>query len=142
MAKQFFIIVNEAVRERAIKWLRDLPIGMVAEFKEVSRSLAQNAAMWPALNDVSRQVEWAGKKRTREQWKDIFTGSLFKGELVPNIDSTGVIALGVKTSTLSKKDFCELLEYIYAFGALRGVEFSRDKSSVVVAYEQMLKRAA
>ncbi len=142
MAKQFFIIVNEAVRERAIKWLRDLPIGMVAEFKEVSRSLAQNAAMWPALNDVSRQVEWAGKKRTREQWKDIFTGSLFKGELVPNIDSMGVIALGVKTSTLSKKDFCELLEYIYAFGALRGVEFSRDKSSVVVAYEQMLKRAA
>ena len=142
MAKQFFIIVNEAVRERAIKWLRDLPIGMVAEFKEVSRSLAQNAAMWPALNDVSRQVEWAGKKRTREQWKDIFTGSLFKGELVPNIDSTGVIALGVKTSTLSKKDFCELLEYIYAFGALRGVEFSRDKSSVVVAYEQMLKSAA
>lgn len=142
MAKQFFIIVNEAVRERAIKWLRDLPIGMVAEFKEVSRSLAQNAAMWPALNDVSRQVEWAGKKRTREQWKDIFTGSLFKGELVPNIDSTGVIALGVKTSTLSKNDFCELLEYIYAFGALRGVEFSRDKSSVVVAYEQMLKRAA
>ena len=142
MAKQFFIIVNEAVRERAIKWLRDLPLGMVAEFKEVSRSLAQNAAMWPALNDVSRQVEWAGKKRTREQWKDIFTGSLFKGELVPNIDSMGVIALGVKTSTLSKKDFCELLEYIYAFGALRGVEFSRDKSSVVVAYEQMLKRAA
>lgn len=61
---------------------------------------------------------------------------------MPNIDSTGVIALGVKTSTLSKKDFCELLEYIYAFGALRGVEFSRDKSSVVVAYEQMLKRAA
>ena len=142
MSKQLFILVNEAVRERAINWLLKMPLGMVVEFREVTRTVAQNAALWPALQDMSKQIDWAGKMRTREQWKDLFTANLFKGEMVPNFDGDGVVMLGVKTSTLSKKDFCELLDFIYAFGALRGVEFSRDKSGLILAYENMLKKAA
>lgn len=144
--KKNFIVLSEAIRERAIAALKALPLGMAVIMQDTTRTLAQNAALWPALRDVAEQVPWCGKVRTKEQWKDIFTGSYFKGEYVPNIDGTGVIALGVKTSVLSKKDFGDLLEYIYAFGANHNVEFRRDKAYWLAYYDQLtrpkLKKAA
>ena len=140
--KQVFLLVSEKIRENAIRALASLPLGCSVVFQDTTRSLAQNAAMWPALADIARQIDWAGKVRTPEQWKDIFTGSFFQCEYVPNIDGTGTIALGVRTSTLSKKTFSDLLDYIYAFGALRGVEFRRTSSQAMGFYDDILKRAA
>ena len=142
--KKNFIVLNDAIRERAIAALKALPLGMAVVMQDTTRTLAQNAALWPALRDISEQVSWCGKLRTKEQWKDIFTGSYFKGEYVPNIDGTGVIALGVKTSLLSKKEFSELLEYIYAFGANHQVEFRRDRAYWLAYYHRLTqpKRAA
>ena len=140
--KQVFTLVSEAIRENAIRALVSLPLGCSVVLQDTTRSLAQNAALWPALTDISRQIEWAGKKRTPEQWKDIFTGSFFQCEYVPNVDATGTIALGVRTSTLSKKVFSDLLDYIYAFGALRGVEFRRTSKQALDFYDGILKRVA
>ena len=142
--KKQFIVVNDAIRERAIAALKALPLGMAVLMQDTTRTLAQNAALWPALRDVAEQVLWCGKRRTKEQWKDIFTGSFFQSEYVPNIDGTGVIALGLKTSLLSKKEFAELLEYIYAFGANHQVEFRRDRAYWLAYYHRLTqpKRAA
>ena len=140
--KQVFTLVSEAIRENAIRALASLPLGCSVIMQDTTRSLAQNAAMWPALTDIARQIDWAGKKRTPEQWKDIFTGSFFQCEYVPNIDGTGTIALGVSTRTLSKKVFGELLDYIYAFGALRGVEFRRASGQAMAFYDDILKGSA
>ncbi|TDR30665.1 recombination protein NinB [Hydromonas duriensis] len=135
--KTQFIVLNDAIRARAIIALKNLPLGMAVIMQDSTRTLAQNAALWPALRDVAEQVLWCGKARSKEQWKDIFTGSYFKGEYVPNIDGTGVIALGAKTSLLSKKEFAELLEYIYAFGAQHQVQFRRDRAYWLAYYDRL-----
>ena len=140
--KQVFLLASEKIRENAIRALSSLPLGCSVVFQDTTRSLAQNAALWPALTDISRQIEWAEKVRTPEQWKDIFTGSFFQCEYVPNVDGTGTIALGVRTRTLSKKVFSDLLDYIYAFGALRGVEFRRTSAQAMSFYEDIWRRAA
>jgi hypothetical protein len=92
--------------------------------KTETRSSEQNARMWAMLGDVSRQVEWYGKKLSPEDWKHVFSASLRKLQVVPNLDGTGFVALGMSTSKMTKAEFSELMELMSAFGAEREVVWS------------------
>lgn len=121
--KRTFILTHTTARQMAVREVVNAPEGYVVEVKEPTRSLEQNAALWAALHDVSEQVEWYGKRLTPEDWKHVFTASLRKLEVVPNLDGTGFVALGMSTSRMSKREMSDLLELIHAFGAERGVMF-------------------
>ncbi len=123
MSRQQFILAHDLARSRALQAVKDAPEGYVVEVKEKTRTLEQNALLWALLTDVANQVEWYGKKLPTESWKDIFTAALRKNEVVPNLDGTGFVVLGQRTSTMGKAEFSELCELILAFGAERGVEF-------------------
>jgi hypothetical protein len=97
---------------------------MVVEVKPETRSLEQNARLWAMLTEISEQVDWYGKKLSPEDWKHLFTASLRKLEVVPNLEGTGFVALGLSTSSMSRKEMAELQELMEAFGAERGVKFS------------------
>ena len=92
--------------------------------KPEKRSSEQNARMWAMLGDVSKQVEWYGKKLSPEDWKHVFSASLRKLQVVPNLDGTGFVALGMSTSKMTKAEFSELMELMSAFGAEREVVWS------------------
>lgn len=105
------------------KSLIDLsPDGYVVSIKEGTRSLEQNAMLWAVLNDISKQVKWYGQSLTDYEWKDVLTAALKKEKVVPGING-GFVVLGQRTSKMSKKEFTELLEIAYAFGAQQGVKF-------------------
>lgn len=87
------------------------------------RNLNQNAAMWAALTDISEQADWHGIKLSPDEWKDVFSASLRKTKVVPNLDGTGFVILGQRTSDMSIREMGELLELIHAFGAEKGVRF-------------------
>ena len=87
------------------------------------RTVDQNRLLWAVLTDVSRQVEWHGQRLTKENWKDVFTAALKRQQVVPGLDG-GFVVLGTSTSRMSKQEFSELIELIYAFGAEHGVEWS------------------
>jgi hypothetical protein len=97
---------------------------LTLEVKPETRSSEQNARMWAMLTDVSRQVEWYGKRLTPEDWKHVFSSSLRKLDVVPNIEGTGFVALGLSTSRMTKGEMSDLMELISAFGAERGVAWS------------------
>jgi hypothetical protein len=44
--------------------------------------------------------------------------------VVPNIEGTGFVALGLSTSRMTKGEMSDLMELIAAFGAERGVAWS------------------
>ena len=121
--KRIFILSTDTDRQMAAREVIRAPAGHVVTIAEPTRSLEQNAALWAALSDVSEQVEWYGKRLTPEDWKHVFTASLKKLEVVPNLDGTGFVALGMSTSRMSKREMSDLLELIHAFGAERGVIF-------------------
>lgn len=121
--KRTFILAHPEARRRAIEAIHEAPDGFAVTISEPTRSLDQNARLWASLSDVSEQVEWYGKKLSPDDWKNVFTASLKKMEVVPNLDGTGFVALGQSTSRMSKKELSDLLELIYAFGAERYVEF-------------------
>lgn len=92
--------------------------------KPETRSNAQNRLLWSALGDVSKQVDWYGKKLSPEDWKHVFSASLHKLAVVPNLDGTGFIALGMSTSKMTKREMSEMIELIHAFGSERNVKWS------------------
>ena len=96
---------------------------MVVEVRKETRSLAQNALLWATLTDISKQVDWYGRKLTPEEWKHVFTASLTKQEVVPGIDG-GFVVLGKSTSKMTKAEMSELQELMQAFGAQQGVKFT------------------
>ena len=124
--KQRYIMSHELARQRAIDAVRNAPAGYVIEIREPTRTLDQNALLWPLLTEVSRQVDWYGQKLTEDEWKDVFTAGLRKQKAVPGIDG-GFVMVGSKTSRMNKREFSELVELIYAFGAERGVKFQEAK---------------
>lgn len=124
--KRTFILAHQEARRRAIEAIQEAPDGYAVTISEPTRSSDQNARLWASLTDISRQVEWYGKTLTPEDWKHVFTSSLKKLQVVPNLDGTGFVALGLSTSKMSKREISELLELIYAFGAERNVTFGDD----------------
>ena len=99
-----------------------MPICPKCGHESEGRTIPQNRHLWACLTDVSRQVDWYGRKLSQWAWKDIFTAARKRQDVVPGIDG-GFVVLGEHTSRMSKKEMSELLELIYAFGAERGVQF-------------------
>lgn len=95
---------------------------MVVEVKRDTRSLAQNARLWAMLTDISRDVDWYGRKLTPAEWKEVFTAALKRQDVVPGIDG-GFVVLGRSTSSMTKGEMAELQTLMEAFGAERGVRF-------------------
>jgi sulfite reductase beta subunit-like hemoprotein len=121
--KAVFILAHHEARRRAMQAVADAPDGYSVTIAEPSRSLPQNARLWALLHEISEQVDWYGKKLAPEDWKHIFSASLRKLDVVPNLDGTGFVALGLSTSRMSKRELGDLMTLIEAFGAERGVQF-------------------
>jgi len=102
----------------AANWERQVQGGhpLAVTLAEETRNLEQNRLLWALLDEVSEQVDWYGQHLSREEWKDVFTAALKRQKVVPGIDG-GFVVCGQRTSTMSKRDFSELVELIYAFGS-------------------------
>lgn len=96
---------------------------LVLEVRPEKRSDAQNRTLWSALRDVSQQVEWHGQKLSDEEWKNVFSAALKRQKVVPGLDG-GFVVLGQSTSRMTKGEFSELMELIWAFGSEREVKWS------------------
>lgn len=92
-----------------------------------TRSTAQNSRMWAMLQDVADQVEWHGRKLSKEDWKHVFSASLKKQDAVPGIDG-GFVVLGQSTSKMTIAEMADLMTLMEAFGAEQGVKFSAPQS--------------
>lgn len=97
---------------------------LVVTVKPETRTTAQNARLWAMLTDVAEQVQWYGKKLSPADWKHVFSASLRKLDVVPNLDGSGFVALGMSTSQMTRAEMSALQELIEAFGAEHGVRFT------------------
>lgn len=122
-----FILAHDIARSRALAAVQQAPQGWYVEVKAPTRTLEQNAKLWAMLGDVSKQVEWYGRKLTPEEWKDVFSAALKKQEVVPGLDG-GFVVLGQRTSKMTKGEMAALIELMYAFGAEHDVEWSEPEA--------------
>ena len=122
MTKRLWKLTGEVAKKAACREILAAPEGYVVTLAEPNRTLDQNSLLWPLLTEVSKQVDWYGNKLTADEWKDVFSAALKKQKVVPGLDG-GFVVCGQSTSRMSKREFSDLVELIYAFGAERGVVF-------------------
>jgi hypothetical protein len=124
MDKLYFVLSHNTARKNAAQACFTVPDGYVVTIAPMTRTLSQNSKMWPMLDDVAKQVEWYGYWLTDEEWKDFFSAIILKQKVVPNMDRSGFIAVGGRTSKMGKQMFSDLIELMYSFGADHDVVWS------------------
>ncbi|MBL0496571.1 recombination protein NinB [Aeromonas caviae] len=129
------------IRARACQLVASLPVDqdkpLVIEIKELTRTLAQNALFWAVMTDIAEQVNWHGRKLSKEDWKHVLSAALYQQDVVPNIDGNGFVVLGKSTSKMTVREMRDLIELAQSFGAQQGVKFgdeSRRGFDWVAAY--------
>ena len=125
--KKVFRLVHQAARENAIRAVSEAPEGYAVEVKPVTRSLEQNAKLHALLTDIARVTEWAGAYRDVEVWKRLLTAAWLRArgepiEMLPALDGHGVDIVFRRTSELTVPEMIELIEYIQAWAADKGIE--------------------
>lgn len=123
MDKRTFHLVHDSARKNALSCIQTAPQGYCVTVSEPTRNLEQNAKLWSVLGEIAAQVEWYGKHLDAECWKHLLSSHLKRQEVVPNLDGTGFVVMGISTSRMSKSEFSDLIELAHSFGAQHNVTF-------------------
>lgn len=116
-------IFDNVARADAERAVRECPRGWMMELRPPTRTLMQNARLWATLDEISKHVEWYGRKLTSDEWKDVFSAALKQQQVVPGIEG-GFVVLGAHTSAMTISEMSDMLELMSAFAAERGVVLS------------------
>ena len=128
MSRAVLVLYSDAMRAKAIDWIRRAPKETRVEFKGPKRSLPQNDRLHAMITDIASQMGWHGQRLSVADWKIVFLSALKQEvRIVPNIDGTGFVQLGRSTSDLSKQEMSDLFEIIEAFCAKHGVKLHQEE---------------
>jgi hypothetical protein len=120
--KTYFRLINDAVRANACTAIRLAPEGWIVTLKEPTRSLDQNARLWAMLGDISK-AKPDGREATPEVWKQLFMHACGH-EVQFEIGLEGKpFPVGFRSSNLTVRQMSDLMEFIAAYAAKRGIVF-------------------
>jgi hypothetical protein len=129
--KRVYRLVHSQARQLALEAVRESPEGFVVTISEPSRSLDQNAMLWPILDCFSKQRQWPVNGQmewlSREEWKDILTAA-FEQETSPRVAmgyGGGMVMLGRRTREYGKKKFSDFIEFLHSAAIELGVEVKK-----------------
>ena len=123
---QTVILRGPSQRDFAKSMIDRAPADAVVTIKAATRSLDQNAALWAALSDISR-AKPEGRMHTPEVWKCLFMqacGHAVQFEL--GLDGRP-FPTGFSSSRMTKAEMSDLLDFVFQWGAERGVTFTDDR---------------
>ena len=125
--KRHYILAHDTDRKLAAAFCMLAPAGWHVRITPPTRSLEQNAMLHKLLTEISKQCEFAGKKRTAEQWKLIMVSghavaTKQQAEILPGLEGE-FINLRESTASMSVKRLSSLIEYVSAWCAQNGVIF-------------------
>lgn len=124
MGRALLVLANDAIREKAMTWIKKAPKDTRVTFQGPKRSVDQNSRLWAMLTDVAEQASHAGRKFTPDQWKILMMHACGREvQFIPALDGSGFIPWGQSSSDLSKAEMSELQEFIMAWGSQNGVIF-------------------
>jgi len=101
---------------------------LVLEIKAADKSREQEEKYHAMIGEIARQASHAGAKWSLDDWKRLLVdqfckdGGIKTGVVVPNLSGDGIVQLGFQTRKFSKEQASEFVEWLYAWGAERGIE--------------------
>jgi hypothetical protein len=121
---QTVILNGPKSRSDAANLCRVAPAGSVCKISAPRRTNDQNALMWSLLSELAR-AKPEGRELPAETWKCLVMSEAgFESVWERSLDGRGMVPVGFKSSRLTKGEFSDVIEAIYAYGAEHGIEFS------------------
>ena len=124
--KRVLRLISPEVRRRACEAIHEAPEGDVVTITSPTRSGDQNALLHALLTEIAAEHEWVGSKRDVETWKRLMTAAWLRArgesiEILPALDGHGVDVVFRRTSSLTKTECSELVEFIQCWEAEHAV---------------------
>jgi hypothetical protein len=141
-------ILNPQSRQRCADWvLHEAPEGWRVTGKPSAKSRDQEARYHAMLNDIAAQTTYAGRKWDREDTKRILIDEFAEemrqagtplhhdeaGRLIPSEDGRRIIQLGIQSRKFWVKEASAFIEFLFAWGAARGVVWSDESRQAMAA---------
>lgn len=121
---QTIILTGLSSRQRAENIVNAAPSGSVMTVKPPTRSTEQNARMWAMLSDISRAMP-DGRRLTPDVWKAVFMNACGHAVQFETGLSGEPFPVGFRSSRLTKGQMGELMDFMEAFAAERGIRLSQ-----------------
>lgn len=146
--KLLFRLVTPTARQMASRACIQAPDGYLVEIIEPGKTRLQEAKYHCMFSDVAHQCKFLGEKRDSETWKRLLVDAFARakaamgepiqgqGSIVPNLDGTGFVQLGIQTRKFRKKEAIDFVDFLYAWGAEEGVQWSEP---VGQGYEELAR---
>lgn len=103
------------------------------------RTLQQNAKLWAMLGDIARQVQWPVNGIMQyldaEDWKALVTAAARQEVRMAAGLTGGVVMLGVSTKRMTVAELGDVIEFMYSFGAEKGVVWSEPRDEMPEQWE-------
>jgi len=151
-----FYLSHDDARKGCARYVMEAPAGWRVEFKEPNRKVEQSDKFHAMIGDIAKHCTFMGNHLDAEDWKRLLIDAYVRikrdeahaagkpdpfhdqGRVLPSLDGTGFVQLGVQSRGFSKALASEFIEYLYAYGSEQRVAWSESSKSV---YE-MQRRAA
>ncbi|WP_288082884.1 recombination protein NinB [Pseudomonas sp.] len=103
------------------------------------RTLQQNAKLWAMLGDIARQVQWpvngVMQYLDAEDWKALVTAAARQEVRMAAGLTGGVVMLGISTKRMTVAELGDVIEFMYSFGADKGVVWSEPRGQMPEQWE-------
>jgi hypothetical protein len=120
---QTVILRGHSQRVLAKNMIDAAPINAVVRIAPEKRSLDQNSKMWAMLSDISR-AKPEGRQHTPEVWKCLFMSACGHEVAFETGLDDRPFPIGFHSSSLTKAQMSNLIEFVYAYGARQNVVWS------------------
>lgn len=103
---------------------------MILTLSEESKTRGQEKLYHALIGDIAKQAQHLGAKWEHEDWKRLLIDKFARetgrthGKIIPNLDSNGVVEVGLLSRKFTKKTANEFVEWLYAWAADNGIDFA------------------
>lgn len=100
---------------------------LTLEVKDASKSREQEEKYHAIIGDIAKQAQHMGAKWSADDWKRLLVDlycvekQLPNGKVVPSLDMTGIVQLGMQTRHFTKEQASEFVEFLQSWAAENGV---------------------
>ncbi len=116
--------------------MNDAPSGWRVHCSPPVKRRAQEERYHAMIGDIARQHQFMGRHWDADDMKRLLVDAFAQamrgagtplhhdGRVVPSLDGQRVVQLGIQTSEFYVAEASEFIEYLFAFGAEHGIEWT------------------
>ena len=100
---------------------------LTMEIKLANKSREQEEKYHAMINDIAKQAQHLGAKWSSDDWKRLLVDQYLRetddiqSKIVPNLDGSGIVQLGLQTRNFTKDQASEFIEWLYSWSANNGI---------------------